>query len=187
MKKYTKFNLQLYVAWWEFRNMLAAFFPTIHIHSLLFVSICCLLCFFVSSTRFHHVAKLICDTFYLHDAPLCECHFCHFKTCLWHRDMVSWEKIRFCYSSGYRIVIKIRCFLCVYFIHDRANIKFLPFPPPCLFTLRFNGSFRKLECKASRMLWPPFFSAQPSWTFINYVEKLFGSRCSSFNYSWFQL
>lgn len=139
-------------------------------HCCLFQSVGCFgfFCCFINEIS----SRCETDMWYFlstHDAP-CECHFCHFET-----SLTSWYafflKICFCYSSGYRIVIKISALFCVccrrIFIHERANIKFRP--PHVCSHCGFNGYRENVECEMCWMFVLAIFLPLSSWTVINYA------------------
>lgn len=179
-KKYTKFNLQLSICcWWELRKHASTVF-SLFIYSFV-------VRFNLFSVWFFHVFSKIssrCETdmWYIlstRDAPLCECHFCHLKAF----SDISWYdfglKISYCWSSGYRIVIKI--IFCLFFVENSfMKEQIFNFALFILFGGKLHFTLSPRVCSHCGLMgiqqWKNFeasffyLAVQPSWTVINYVE-----------------
>lgn len=127
-KKYTKFNPQLCVADEKFTTCFQCFFFTLSFISLLFVSICCVWFFFRALSKI----SSHCET----DMRI---HFICRCTGVWMSffaeqslTVVMNKNLPCCYSSGYRIVIKIIFFVCLFSAIFRTwtNKYLIPYPLP---------------------------------------------------------
>lgn len=181
-KKYTKFNLQLSICcWWELRKHASTvFFPLYLFFCCSFQSVLCLIFFHVFSKI---SSRCETDMWYIlstRDAPLCECHFCHLKAF----SDISWHdfglKISYCWSSGYRIVIKI--IFCLFFVEiSFMKEQIFNVALYILFGGKLHFAISPRVCSHCGLTvirqWKNseasffYLAVQPSWTVINYVES----------------